>query len=95
MKVTVCVKRVLSTSARVKIAGDGLGTGDFVMVAGYPGRTNRYRLADEVYSAFEWSYPNRGKAYRMWLDTIDVAPLVNLSGNFLNTDPHICGDINR
>jgi hypothetical protein len=37
----------------------GLKEGDFVMVAGYPFRTNRYRLAREVESAFEWYYPTR------------------------------------
>ena len=31
--------------------------GDFVMVLGYPGRTNRHRLPSEVESTFDWNYP--------------------------------------
>jgi hypothetical protein len=31
--------------------------GDFVMVLGYPGRTNRHRLPSEVASTFGWNYP--------------------------------------
>ncbi|HXV76628.1 MAG TPA: S46 family peptidase [Candidatus Polarisedimenticolaceae bacterium] len=53
------------------IAGGGLGTGDFVIVAGYPGRTNRYRLADEVHGAFEWYYPRRRAALEQWLAVIE------------------------
>ena len=45
----------------LKIATDDLGKGDFVMVAGYPGRTNRYRLASEVEEQFNWYYPSRKK----------------------------------
>jgi hypothetical protein len=43
----------------LKVATDDLGKGDFVMVAGYPGRTNRYRLASEVEDRFHWYYPSR------------------------------------
>ena len=32
----------------LKVAKQGLKAGDYVMVAGYPGRTNRYRLGNEV-----------------------------------------------
>jgi hypothetical protein len=41
------------------------------MVAGYPGRTNRYRLADEVLNAFEWSYPTRQRLMKSWLEVIE------------------------
>ncbi|MGL4219857.1 MAG: S46 family peptidase, partial [Shewanella sp.] len=41
----------------------GVSEGDFVMVAGYPGRTNRYRTATEVQNEFEWAYPE-GKMLR-------------------------------
>ncbi|MFN3305438.1 MAG: S46 family peptidase [Roseateles sp.] len=34
-----------------------LNEGDFVMVAGYPGRTNRHRLPTEVDFAFGWQHP--------------------------------------
>jgi hypothetical protein len=43
----------------LRIGTDGVDTGDFVMVVGYPGRTNRYRLASEVEEAIEWTYPQR------------------------------------
>lgn len=34
-----------------------LEVGDFVMAAGYPGSTNRYRTAAEVENQFTWFYP--------------------------------------
>ncbi len=40
------------------VHANGVADGDFVMVAGYPGRTNRYRLAEEMASAIDWRYPN-------------------------------------
>ncbi|RZJ02330.1 MAG: S46 family peptidase, partial [Rubrivivax sp.] len=39
-----------------------LNEGDFVMVAGYPGKTDRHRLPREVDFAFGWYQPTRGKA---------------------------------
>ncbi|WP_350432524.1 S46 family peptidase [Shewanella sp. H8] len=47
----------------LKVSAKGVSDGDFVMVAGYPGRTNRYRTADEVKNQFEWAYPE-GKVLR-------------------------------
>jgi len=47
----------------LKVSAKGLSDGDFVMVAGYPGSTNRYRTADEVKNQFEWAYPE-GKILR-------------------------------
>ncbi len=41
------------------IAKDGVAEGDFVMVAGYPGRTQRYQLADQIEDAISWSYPTQ------------------------------------
>ncbi|QSX32923.1 S46 family peptidase [Shewanella avicenniae] len=41
----------------LKVSAKGVSDGDFVMVAGYPGRTNRYRTADEVQNQFENYYP--------------------------------------
>ncbi|MEN3276818.1 MAG: hypothetical protein V7631_2608 [Massilia sp.] len=41
----------------LKIATEGSKEGDFIMVVGYPGRTNRHRLPSEVASTFEWNYP--------------------------------------
>ena len=41
----------------LKIAKEGSKEGDFIMVLGYPGRTNRHRLPSEVSSTFDWNYP--------------------------------------
>ena len=57
------------------VNANGVADGDYVMVAGYPGRTNRYRLAEEMASAIEWRYPNaiRGNT--------DVLAIINAAGN--------------
>jgi len=55
----------------LKVATDDLGKGDFVMVAGYPGRTNRYRLASEVEDRFHWFYPTRKKLLEEVLAVIE------------------------
>ena len=55
----------------LRVATKGLEDGDFVMVAGYPGRTNRYRLAREVESSFEWFYPTRRELLTLWLEVIE------------------------
>ena len=59
----------------LKVSAKGVSDGDFVMVAGYPGRTNRYRTANEVENQFEWAYPE-GKVLRERLIEIikDTAP---------------------
>lgn len=41
----------------LKLAKDNLKEGDFIMVLGYPGRTNRHRLPSEVAYTFDWNYP--------------------------------------
>jgi hypothetical protein len=41
----------------LKIASEGSKEGDFIMVVGYPGRTNRHRLPSEVQYTFDWNYP--------------------------------------
>ena len=57
----------------LRVQANGVQDGEFIMVAGYPGRTNRYRLADEVANVIEWSYPERMKAYGGWLAAIEAA----------------------
>ena len=42
----------------LKLAKEGVKEGDFVMAAGYPGRTNRHRLPSEVEFTFGWNYPH-------------------------------------
>ena len=46
----------------LKISLAGVKEGDFVMVTGYPGRTNRHRLPSEVEFTFGWNYPAYVKA---------------------------------
>lgn len=41
----------------LKVASTPLSAGDFVMVAGYPGRTYRLKTAAEVDAAVSWRYP--------------------------------------
>lgn len=41
----------------LSINAQDLQAGDFVMAAGYPGSTNRYRTAEEVENQFTWFYP--------------------------------------
>lgn len=43
----------------LKLASAPLAQGDLVMVAGYPGVTNRLRTAPEVEAAVSWQYPER------------------------------------
>jgi len=57
----------------LKVSSEGVREGSLVMVAGYPGRTNRYRLADEVQDEFEWSYPERKRAFDAWIADIEKA----------------------
>jgi len=54
----------------LKIGTEGVDNGDFVMVAGFPGRTNRYRLASEVEEAIDWTYPQRVARRQQSLDII-------------------------
>ncbi len=42
---------------RLRVASTPLVAGDFVMVAGYPGRTNRLSTSEEVRDAVAWRYP--------------------------------------
>jgi hypothetical protein len=41
----------------LKVSNEGMSPGDFVLVAGYPGRTFRYRTAAEVAASAEFTYP--------------------------------------
>ena len=48
----------------LKIATAPLGAGDFVMVAGYPGSTSRYALAEDFDNTAQWTYPTVGGHYK-------------------------------
>jgi hypothetical protein len=53
------------------VSQEPLEQGDYVMVTGYPGSTNRYRLASEVQDAIDWSYPESVAYYKDYLATIE------------------------
>lgn len=54
------------------VAFDGVDEGDFVMVAGYPGSTSRYRTGAEVTHAATWSYPWQIEVMRELIAIIDA-----------------------
>ena len=55
----------------LKLSPAGVQSEDYVMVVGYPGRTNRYRLASEAKSTFEWFYPTMQQIFSNMLEIID------------------------
>ena len=57
----------------LKIADKPLGAGDFVMVAGYPGRTDRYALVTEFENTEQWRYPEISKAYKDQIALVEAA----------------------
>lgn len=57
----------------LKVNAAGLDDGDFVMVAGYPGSTNRYTLLAEVENTFGWTYPTFQGLLTDWISTIEEA----------------------
>lgn len=60
-------EHVLTVSAK------GVEDGDFVMVAGYPGSTNRYARLSEVDYVFNWYYPTYIDVVTEWIATIEQA----------------------
>ncbi|KAB8172109.1 S46 family peptidase [Marilutibacter maris] len=57
----------------LKIADRPLEPGDFVMVAGYPGRTARYALAEEFDETADWTYPTVGQHYKNLIALVEAA----------------------
>ncbi|TDK25091.1 S46 family peptidase [Luteimonas aestuarii] len=57
----------------LKIADRPLGPGDFVMAAGYPGRTSRYALAGEFDETEQWTYPVISRHYKALIALVDAA----------------------
>jgi len=78
----------------LRIATDGVDEGDFVMVAGYPGRTNRYRLAAEVENNIAWYYPKSTALTRSLLADIETV-LQQYPDARLKLEPMIAGLNNR
>lgn len=54
----------------LKVNANGVAPGDGILVAGYPGRTSRYKLVDEIRFAAEWDYPHQLKRYTQYLDVV-------------------------
>lgn len=54
----------------LRVATEGVSEGDFVMVVGYPGRTSRWRLADEFDDAVSWAMPTAIRENRALLERI-------------------------
>ncbi len=61
----------------LKFADQPLGADDFVMVAGYPGRTNRYALVGEFNETANFTYPMIARHYNAVLALIDAAGKVD------------------
>lgn len=57
----------------LSLATDPLESGDFVMVAGYPGRTNRYALYDEFQDVATWQYPVVGQHLKNLVGIVEAA----------------------
>jgi hypothetical protein len=57
----------------LKLADQPLEAGDFVMVAGYPGQTNRYALFDEFQNVAEWQYPVVGQHLKNVVAMVEAA----------------------
>ena len=55
----------------LKFADKALGAGDFVMVAGYPGRTSRYALAKEFEETATWQYPLVTATYKQLIALVN------------------------
>lgn len=56
----------------LKFADKPLGAGDFVMVAGYPGYTNRYALATDFEATRTWTYPTVGGHYKKLVALVEA-----------------------
>ena len=57
----------------LRLASEPLEIGDFVMVAGYPGRTSRYALAGEFDQTAQWAYPQVVEHYGNLIDLVEAA----------------------
>lgn len=86
------------------VAADGVKAGDFVMVLGYPGRTFRSLIADEMAERRELYYPRRvdlyGEYIRLMEETTKSSPeggiavaatLKSLNNTFKNAQGQIAG----
>ncbi|CCQ12626.1 FIG01057071: hypothetical protein [Pseudoalteromonas luteoviolacea B = ATCC 29581] len=56
----------------LSVSAKGVQDGDFVMVTGYPGRTNRYRVASEVDYVFNTAYPQSRALNSKYVELIEA-----------------------
>ena len=59
-------------SRYLKVSPDGVSSRDFVMLMGYPGRTNRYLPAIEVKRQITQVLPMRADFYGEWVDLLEA-----------------------
>jgi len=59
--------------SHLKISAKGVKKGDGIILAGYPGRTSRYKLATEIDFAGKWDYPTQVEMYTKTLAAIGQA----------------------
>jgi hypothetical protein len=55
----------------LKVSAEGLKNGDPILLAGYPGRTNRYKLPSEIRFVRDLSYPRRVAEFEADLAAMD------------------------
>ncbi|MBU2279279.1 MAG: S46 family peptidase [Gammaproteobacteria bacterium] len=55
----------------LRVNANGVRAGDGILLAGYPGRTSRYRLAEEIDFAANWEYPANIQTYSELISTIE------------------------
>ena len=56
----------------LKVAKEGVSEGSLVMVAGYPGRTQRLKTATEAQQAAEWYYSRQIELYEQQIATMEA-----------------------
>ena len=69
----------------LKLSTDGVNEGDLVIVAGYPGRTFRYRTADEVRNYQEFVYPTQIRYYTDVIKILEDASRTSKDVDIKNT----------
>lgn len=55
----------------LRVASKPLNEGDFVLVAGYPSRTNRLRSALEIHETLTWEYPRKIAGYEQTIAALE------------------------
>jgi hypothetical protein len=59
-----------SPTSYLKVSTEGLRDGEFAMIIGYPGRTNRYLTSYGLAYQEDFEYPERVRLYRKMLDIL-------------------------